>query len=311
MQIDLINFCEIDKYASKAYCAIHNVDESKNLGDITKVDIENLPKDIDLLTHGSPCTSFSKAGLGLGGDRGSDTPSSLMWSSVEIIKHSRPKFVIWENVSNVLSKSHVHNFNEYIETLEDLGYFSYYKVMNSAKYGWPQRRDRIFVVSIRSDIDKGFSFPQESELSVILKDLLEDDVGDKFYLTDKQYNAIVTSKYAQNNRRIQTKDYCDTLCARDWRDPKCVKDEKGFRKLTPLEYWRIMGFSDEDYYKAKSCGISPSNLYKQAGNSIVLPLITKVLVNLKNTYPEVFKDGMTYLSLFSGVGAFEMGMKVI
>ena len=101
---ELVNFCENDKYAIKAYCAIHDVDEHLNLGDITKINIENLPKDIDLITHGSPCQDFSVAGLQRGGDEGSKTRSSLMWNTVEIIKHCKPKYVIWENVKNVLSK---------------------------------------------------------------------------------------------------------------------------------------------------------------------------------------------------------------
>ena len=110
MEYKLLNYCEIDKYASKSYSAIHNVSENLNLGDICSINIESLPIGFTLLTHGSPCTSFSNAGLQLGGDRGSGTPSSLMWNSVEIIRYCKPKFVLWENVSNVLSPKHKHNF---------------------------------------------------------------------------------------------------------------------------------------------------------------------------------------------------------
>lgn len=309
MNYNLVNFCEIDKYASKSYCAIHNVNADKNLGDITKVDIESLPVNIDLITHGSPCVSFSKAGLMLGGDRGSGTPSSLMWNSVEIIKHCRPKFIIWENVSSVLYKKHIHNFNEYISVLEDNGYFSYYQVMNALNYGWPQYRDRIIVVSIRDDIDNGFLFPHEKGLEKKLCDLLEDTVSDDFYLTKEQLFRMQNCNYRLNRERIQKLDFCYALCARDFKDPKCVEDSKGIRKLTPKEYWRIMGFSDDDFEKAKSMGISKSQLYKQAGNSIVLPVILSVVENLKEYYPNYFNEGLEYLSLFSGVGAFEMALK--
>ena len=317
MEFNLVNFCEIDKYAERSYCAIHNVNPNKNLGDICKVDIDNLPIDVDLITHGSPCVSFSKAGLRLGGDRGSGTPSSLMWNSVEIIRHCNPKFIIWENVSNVLSKQHKHNFDEYINELKNMGYNSYYKVMNSKNYGWPQNRDRIFVLSVREDVDcvadRGFEFPIESPLITKLPDLLESNPDDKYYLTEIQKVRFKTTTYEQNRRIIQYKDWCDTLCARDFKDPKCVdvEGEKGPRRMTPLEYWRVMNFSDEDFEKAVSAGNSNTQLYKQAGNAIVLCVIKQVMEKMKEQYPNDFKDGLNYLSLFSGVGTFEMALKSI
>lgn len=322
MEFKLINYCEIDAQASKSYSVIHNVDESLNLGDICGVDIESLPTNITLITHGSPCTSFSQAGLQLGGDRGSGTPSSLMWNSVEIIKHCKPKFVIWENVANVLSPKHKHNFDEYISELDSLwkdeqcdGYKSYYAVLNAKEFNTPQNRSRIFVVSIRKDIDKhsgmDFIFPNPIEMTVTLRDVLEKD-SDRFkYLTEAQINRIHTTTYASGRRRIQYKDWCDTLCARDGKDPKCVEDEKGIRHLTTKEYWRIMGFSDEDYQKAEDLGLSNFALYKQAGNSIALNVITEILRNIKNQYGEAFSKDCSYLSLFSGVGAFEMALKKI
>ena len=316
MEFDLVNFCEIDSYAARSYCAIHNVNADLNLGDITKVDIEKLPTNIDFITHGSPCVSFSKAGLRLGGDRGSGTPSSLMWNSVEIIRHCLPKFIIWENVSNVLSPKHRHNFDEYIEEINSMGYNSYYKVMNSKDYGWPQNRDRIFVLSVRKDIvekSKPFVFPEPIPLKCKLKDLLISNPDEKLFLTEEQKLRFKTSTYQQNRRIIQRKDWCDALCARDFKDPKCVEvdGEKGSRKLSPNEYWRIMGFSDEDFLKAKSTGNSNSQLYKQAGNAIVLPVILGILENLRAYYPDDFKNGLKYLSLFSGVGTFEMALKLL
>ena len=309
MNIEVLKYCEIDAQASRSYSAIHNVPIEKNLGDICGVDLDTLPIGFTLLTHGSPCTSFSNAGLRLGGDRGSGTPSSLMWNSVEIIRHCKPKFVIWENVSSVLSKKHKHNFDEYIDELREIGYESYYKVMNAKKYGCPQNRDRIFVLSIRNDIDKGFVFPEEVELTKTLKDILEKNVDPKFYLTETQINRIKTTTYMSGRRRIQYKDWCDTVCARDWKDPKCVEVEGRVRKLTPREYWRLMGFSDTDFNLASSTGISNSQLYKQAGNSIAYSVIKGILYNLSLQYPEEFKDGFGYISLFSGVGAFEMALR--
>ena len=313
MKIEVLNFCEIDAQASRSYSAIHNVPLDKNLGDICSIDIPSLPKDYTLLTHGSPCTSFSNAGLRLGGDRGSGTPSSLMWNSVEIIRHTKPKFVLWENVSTVLSAKHKHNFDEYISELEEIGYESYYQVMNAKNYNCPQNRDRIFVLSVRKDIAKGFVFPETVPLTMSLKDVLqkEEELEEKWYLTETQINRIKTTTYMSGRRRIQYKDWCDTVCARDWKDPKCVEDSKGIRKLTPLEYWRIQGFSDEDYYKASASGQSNSSLYKQAGNSISYSVLKALFEEVVNQYGEVFYKDLTYLSLFSGVGAFEMALRDI
>ena len=311
MKFELLNFCEIDKDASKSYCAIHNVPASLNLGDICGVDIESLPKGYTLLTHGSPCTSFSNAGLQLGGDRGSGTPSSLMWNSVEIIKHTKPKFVIWENVSNVLSPKHRHNFEEYISVLDDIGYNSYHEVLNAKEYGTPQNRDRIFVVSILKEIDNGkkFEFPLPVDLVDTIHSKLEKEVDEKWYLTQVQIDRIHNTTYMSGKRRIQRKSWSDTLCARDWKDPKCVEVDGRVRKLTPREYWRLMGFSDTDFDLASSTGVSNSQLYKQAGNSIAYSVIKSILYNLSEQYPNEIKDGMSYISLFSGVGAFEMALR--
>jgi DNA (cytosine-5)-methyltransferase 1 len=311
MNFEVLNYCEIDEQASRSYSAIHNVPIEKNLGDICGIDLDTLPLGFTLLTHGSPCTSFSNAGLRLGGDRGSGTPSSLMWNSVEIIRHCKPKFVLWENVSTVLSKKHKHNFDEYVEELREIGYESYYKVMNAKKYGCPQNRDRIFVLSIRKDIDKGFIFPEEVELTKTLKDILEKDVDPKFYLTETQINRIKTTTYMSGRRRIQYKDWCDTVCARDWKDPKCVEDEKGVRKLTPKEYWRIQGFKDSDFEVASKSGQSNSSLYKQAGNSISYDVLKALFTEIVNQYDDDFIKDLTYLSLFSGIGAFEMVLRDI
>lgn len=199
IEVDLVGFSEIDKYAIKSYCAIHGVDESLNLGDVvTLANNDELlkslkDKNIDLLTHGSPCTTFSASGKQTGGDEGSGTPSSLMWYSVNIIKKVKPKIIIWENVKNVLSSRHVHNFNKYLDTLSEAGYNNYYKVLNAKDYNVPQNRERIFVVSIRRDIgDKIFHFPEKEELKLRLKDVLEDEkaIDKKYYLNDVQLSRV-------------------------------------------------------------------------------------------------------------------------
>lgn len=196
-----------------------------NLGDITKIDLAKLKElgDIDLITHGSPCQDFSIAGRLAGGDKGSGTRSSLMWCTVDIVEVVKPKYVMWENVKNLLSAKNRHNFDGYLEIMDKLGYNSYYQVLNAKDYGIPQNRERVFTVSIRKDIDKGYEFPEEIELTKKLKDILEKDVDEKYYLDDEKIEKIKSSTFAQERLRIQEKDYCDTILARDWKDPKCVQ----------------------------------------------------------------------------------------
>lgn len=295
---ELVNYCEIDKYASKSYSLIHNVSEDMNLGDITKIIIDDLPLDIDLITHGSPCQSFSVSGLQHGGTEGSGTRSSLMWNSVEIIKQRLPKYVIWENVKNVLSPKHKCNFDRYIEELNSLGYTSYYKVLNSKDYGVPQNRERIFVISILGD-HSPFEFPSKQNLTLSMNDLLEQEVPDKFYmnkpfslLTPKNDQSVCKQiarldiKGNDSMRRVYDPNYCCptlTTCGGGNTEAKILVTKDGqnvVRKLTPKEYWRLQGFSDEDFDKCKEAGLSNSQLYKQAGNSITVLVLEAIYRNL-------------------------------
>ena len=298
---ELVNFCENDKYAIKAYCAIHDVDENLNLGDITKVSIENLPKDIDLITHGSPCQDFSVAGLQRGGDEGSKTRSSLMWNTVEIIKHCKPKYVIWENVKNVLSKKHKHNFDKYLKTLELLGYTNYWKVLNAKDYGIPQNRERVFVVSILGE-HKPYEFPKPIKLEKRLKDILEIEIDDKYYLSEKVQKRFKQTKSdngensiigttAPEFRTIGQRDLVyskegimGTLVATDYKQPKqileTIQGDTSIRKLTPRECFRLMGLNDKDIDKIQMTKISDTQQYKLAGNSIVVPVLEEIFKNL-------------------------------
>ena len=220
IDVEIVDAVEIDKYAIKSFNAIHGT--NFDVQDIMKWD--KYYEDIDMITHGSPCQDFSVAGKQAGGDIGSGTRSSLMYETIRIVGKIRPKYVLWENVKNLLSKKHKHNFDSYIETMNTLGYNSYYQVLNAKDYGVPQNRERVYTISIRKDIDKGdFKFPEKEELKLRLKDILEDKVDEKYYLNDEQVNKIQTSNFMQEKKRIQEKDYCDTLCARDWKDPKCVR----------------------------------------------------------------------------------------
>lgn len=293
MNYNLVNFCEFDPYATKSYCAIHNEDESKNLGDITKVEIENLPK-CDIITHGSPCQDFSIAGNQNGADEGSGTRSSLIWNSVQIIKQCQPKFVIWENVKNVLSQKHIGNFNKYVDELSKLGYCSYYKILNARNYGIPQSRERIFCISIRKDIDCGFKFPiPTSGIS------LQEIIGKGNVIYDDRDNGWGIKEY---------KNY--SPCQRAYRHGLKVKDCFGnIRKLTSKESTLLTGFKEVDYEKMKLVN-SDGKIFTQNGNSIVVSVVLEIFKELQRQYPNDFKD-LDMISLFSGIGAFEKALGLL
>lgn len=230
---------------------------SKNLGDVSLQ--KELPY-VDIVFHSSPCQDYSCAGKGAGGDEGSETRSSLMWESLRLIGTSMPRFIVWENVAAVLSGKHRHNFLKYLERLSEMGYESAFELLNSKNYGVPQNRLRIFCVSRKiedeSDRDtttreckssnkqvintmkeirenhpnikiwEGFTFPEPIPLTTRLKDILEHNVDEKYYLPDDRIEKILNSSFMQEKKRIQTTDVCDTLLARDWKDPKCVPVEE-------------------------------------------------------------------------------------
>ena len=196
IDFELVGYCEIDKYASKSYSAIHGVPESMNYGDITKIDEKKLPKDIDLITYGFPCQDISLAGKqkGLFNEDGSQTRSGLFFEALRIIEETQPKIAIAENVKNLVGKKFKEQFEIVLSSLEQAGYNNYWKVLNAKDFGIPQNRERVFIVSIRKDIDTGvFEFPEGYELKLRLKDLLEDEVDECFYLSDEYMKRFINS----------------------------------------------------------------------------------------------------------------------
>ena len=186
IEYQLVNYCEIDKYASKSYSLIHNVSEQLNLGDITKINIESLNDNIDLVTFGFPCQDISLAGKQSGFEQdGKPTRSGLFFEALRVIEGTKPKVAICENVKNLTSKRFSKEFSIVLQSLEEVGYNNYWQVLNAKDYGIPQNRERVFIVSIRKDIDNGsFEFPKPFELELRLKDMLEDQVDEKYYLKD-------------------------------------------------------------------------------------------------------------------------------
>lgn len=290
IEYEIADYVEIDKYAVKSFNAIHNTNfEPQDICEWNK-DIE-----VDLIMHGSPCQDFSLAGKQAGGDKDSGTRSSLMYETIRIVEKLKPKYVIWENVKNLLSKKHRHNFDAYLETMEQLGYVNYYQVLNAKDYGIPQNRERVFTVSIRDDsgIRKGaflgtfyledyeannFKFPPKQELKLKLKDMLEDKIDDYYYnICPSMIKALQDGKV----KDITNLDYCNTLTTKQarWNNAGMVKDKKGLRYITGREAFKLMGFDDSDYDKVSMvCNIH--QIWKQAGNSICVPVLEAILREL-------------------------------
>lgn len=190
---------EIDKYAIQAYNQLHG--DTHNWGDITKIDEKDLPY-YDLITYSSPCQDFSVAGLQRGGDKDSGTRSSLLWECERIIRAVKPKYLLMENVKNLVGEKHKHNFIKWLKVLESIGYKNWWKVLNAKDYGVPQNRERVFVVSILGCGQ--YLFPNPIKLEKRLKDVLEPVVDEKYYLSDKvtkQFAEKLSSKEVNNTIR--------------------------------------------------------------------------------------------------------------
>ena len=230
---------------------------SKNLGDIGKV--EKLPY-TDILTYSFPCTDLSVAGKGEGMVNkcdacgyswpidfsnanealicpqcgmavSSSTRSGLLGQvqrllSVAKTNNTLPKYLLLENVKNLTGKKFIGQFETWVKWLDSIGYNTSWKVINSKHMGIPQNRERVFAISIRKDVNtKSFTFPETIPLTTRLKDMLEKNVDEKYYLPDDRIEKILNSTFMQEKKRIQMTDVCDTLLARDWKDPECVPVE--------------------------------------------------------------------------------------
>lgn len=216
----LVNFCEFDKFAIKSYCAIHGVDESLNLGDITKVDETKLAP-FNMICFGSPCTDFSCAGKQMGAmwkccDCGHEynpltvhhsarkkcpqcnseqiekTRSSLLVEALRIINYHLPNWGIYENVKAITSKKFKDTFQMFLDELCEYGYNTYYQVLNAKDYGVPQNRERVFVIFIKKELDNGkFTFPKPFDNGIRLKDILEDEVDEKYYINTPKARELI------------------------------------------------------------------------------------------------------------------------
>lgn len=383
---EVVAISEIDKYALKAYYSLHSKD-IPNLGDISKLKVEDMPKH-DLFTYSFPCQDISVAGKQAGIEKG-QTRSGLLYECERIIEHCKPKYLLMENVKNLVGKKFKAQFNEWLEYLEELGYTNYWKVLNAKDYGVPQNRERVFCISILGEHEP-YKFPQPIKLNKAIKDILEDEVEEKYYLSDeiqkrfkptnqnKQPKQILDDKpklvggfgeinfgkqYRQGNRVYDGEGIAMCLTAQPLgnlggysylykineinqigmldikgneqvrrvygdngisptlntmqggnRQPKIICEQRSdeglrffkdnicgtirtinsggdkrvietdgqfrIRKLTPRECFRLMGMNDCDIDKIQQAGISNSQQYKLAGNSIVVNVLEAIFRKL-------------------------------
>jgi DNA-cytosine methyltransferase len=191
VEFESVGIAEIDKYAIQAHKALHG--EIKNYGDVSVLEVDELP-DMDLFTYSFPCQDISNAGKQRGLEKGSGTRSSLLWECERIIEGKLPKFLMMENVKNLVGKKNKPHFDEWLYLLDELGYNNYWKVINAKWCGVPQNRERVFCVSIRKDVDNGlFNFYEDFDNGIRLKNILEEEVEEKYYLSEKMMNYVLNT----------------------------------------------------------------------------------------------------------------------
>nr|DAP84552.1 MAG TPA: Cytosine specific methyltransferase [Caudoviricetes sp.]DAP89148.1 MAG TPA: Cytosine specific methyltransferase [Caudoviricetes sp.]DAX44500.1 MAG TPA: Cytosine specific methyltransferase [Caudoviricetes sp.] len=353
LDYEVVGISEIDKFAVKSYEAIHG--KVHNFGDISK--IEELPY-CDLLTYSFPCQDLSISGKQKGISKG--TRSGLLLEVERLLLKAKengtlPKYLLLENVKNLVGKKFIKDFERWLSFLNSLGYYSNWEVLNARDYSIPQNRERVFVVSSLENIH--YVFPKKQELKIKMKNLLEENVPEKYYLSEKYLKSFsdmtnrngfirgekfnpqksedcniafaITTKSGErptdnfiiqlgnlkntesfggnpHTGRVYSPDGispCLNTMQGGGLEPKILQSEDyRIRKLTPLECWRLMGFSDNDYYAAKSIGTSNAQLYKQAGNSIVVTVLEaifrKLFLKKHNKKQSIIAEQM---QLFQGV----------
>ena len=281
--VKAIDYVEIDEKAVRSYNAMFKNELAYKTQSVVGYNLKP-----DILIHGSPCQDFSIAGKQKGADEGTETRSSLMWETINIIKQMgewKPRVVIWENVKNLLSKHMRHNFNRYLEEMQKLGYNSNFETLNAMDFGLPQRRERVFTISILGGELFNFRTLERKKAPSLQE-----------FLSEYEEKHIVTQPSVLNHigekgikRADIIKDYANTITCKVMRSPAQViaLDDGQYRYLTEKECWRLQGYSDVDFEAAFKAhpgkpGKLNGALYKQAGNSIPVPIFESIFKQLLN-----------------------------
>ncbi|MEG2347257.1 MAG: DNA cytosine methyltransferase [Cetobacterium sp.] len=281
---EVIGIAEIDKYAISSYMQLHG--ETHNFGDISK--IEKLPG-ADLWTYSFPCQDLSvigdQAGIKIG------TRSGLLFEVERLLENSeRPKYLLMENVKNLVGKKNKPDFDRWCQKLEDLGYKNYWQVLNAKDYGVPQNRERIFMVSILGE-HKPYIFPKELNLTTKFKEVLSEHLEVPKHIIDGylRKKSIFKNRFKTSDGNVASCLVCkngwgvitNNFYTNDFKNytlEEIKNNDIDLFALAPVEYWRLMGWKDEQFNKIK--GISNSQLYKQAGNGIVVTVLERIFEEL-------------------------------
>lgn len=301
IEFEHYRICEFDKYAVASYNAVHGTEFTTS--DITKIHAADLgiietDKYEYIMTYSFPCTDLSKVGKQQGMSRESGTRSSLLWEVERLLKETKelPQILLMENVPDVLSEKFRKDFFEWCNFLEKLGYTNKYAILNAKDFGVPQNRERCYMLIWLGDFY--YDFPNKQPVIIKLKDILEPLVDEKYYLTKKNIDCILKWNSHQNpfDNIIGYNSISPTITTRivdsasmilySQKLSKSTNIKKleelynlAIRKLTQKECWRLMGFDDENFFRAEK-KVSNSQLYKQAGNSIVVDVLMAIFKNL-------------------------------
>ena len=326
---ECVGFSEVDKYATLSYKSNYDTSNEVEIGDIQEftsnlVNINKLP-DFDLLTGGFPCQAFSM----MGGQKGfADNRGNLFYNIIDILRVKKPKYVLLENVRNIKTHDNGKTYKEIIRSLEeDAGYNVAADVFNTSDYGLPQTRRRMFFFAIRKDLNVGRIIFDSSiikktwgslngqvslkKYKSVLDNLLEIDVDDKYYLSERikptilsngsknfksksEINQLIarplTATMVKMHRACQDNYYSDEFLNHPdpykYLEKDIPKDEQAkhrIRKLTPTEALRLQGFDKVFYLNAAKAGVSNHQLYKQAGNAVSVNTVYSILHSLFKT----------------------------
>lgn len=289
----LVFACEWDRFARESFKANYEIEDEHFHKDINDMDGTQYKDKVDILIGGSPCQDFSLAGLraGVDGQKG-----ILIYQYIRIIKEVQPPIFIYENVKGMLSDKKGKTIKEFVEAFRDLGYFCHYEVLNTKDYGVPQNRERIFLVGFK---DKehyyNFSFAPKMKLEKSLKDILEDNVDEKYYLSDENINSLLKGD-SEFKERFKIKNLNKDKVANclDTGNPKWRRTQTFFYRngkvsvCTPKENLLL-----QDFPKDFKVVVSDTQLYKQAGNSISVNVMEMIFKQI-----EASRYGNTSRGLF-------------
>lgn len=299
---EVIGISEISESAITAYNAIHG--ETKNFGDISKLKTEDIPEH-DLFTYSFPCQDISLDGNLLGASEGSGTRSSLLWEAKRVIQAKKPRYLMLENVKNLLANRFKNDFENWLQWLESQGYNNYVKLINAKEFtNIPQNRERVFVLSILKEDDFGFSYPDNINRTSVLKDYLENPISHSYIVPESKFEKLIVPFESQTERHFIANNKTGYIVAKPYDsfvygypNSKTRRGRVGYgvaqtiqtevlmgvvledltiKKLTPLECWRLMGVKDEDYFKAVNAGLKKTALYELAGNAIVVQVLERI-----------------------------------